>query len=242
MDVGLSSAACPDLDLASLLTACGYRRLVALELVAGHGHGLSPSSPPEAIRSAREAAAAAGIALAAYRAASVEEAFAPETAALGAALGAPVVLPAGLAFEEAALAAALEHYRTARAALAVGHRSDASRVQTLRDLADGAPEGTLRLTWEVSPFADSLGTAIPTVIRAAGPYLRQVRLLGGGPEAARQEGRGFGVLMAQLALVRFGGVLFLAPSASSEIRAWAGWLGLRQSAAARTGEALAHAT
>lgn len=56
------------------------------------------------------------------------------------------------------------------------------------------------------------------------PDLQHLTLCGGGPEAAQFEGRGIGVLMAQLALMNYGGVLALAPSSSAVLPVWRTWL------------------
>jgi hypothetical protein len=62
---------------------------------------------------------------------------------------------------------------------------------------------------------------------AAEVALRYIRFIGGGPEAALQEGRGIGTLMGRLALAGYNGAVILAPSATRYRVAWESWLGRR---------------
>src|SRR5690606_15891059 len=109
--------------------------------------------------------------------------------------------------------------------LLVAHGSDPDDVGTLRRAVDLAPGGALGLGWEVDPGAEDVTGRITTVLRAAGPHLRHIRLLGGGPEAVQHEGRGIGALMARLALSGYDGPLALAPSTARYRTAWSAWLG-----------------
>jgi hypothetical protein len=80
--------------------------------------------------------------------------------------------------------------------------------------------------WQVDHTCpDPVGDAAR--IQRAGLDIGYVRLVGGGPEAAMQEGRGIGPLMGTLALSGFAGALILTPSSQRYRVAWAAWLGRR---------------
>src|SRR5690606_10272033 len=158
--------------------------------------------------------------------ATVAEALHVNAVRLSATLGAPVVAGCesdGVA--EGALLSAAAAYALAGGALLVAHGSDPAEVRRLRRTIEYAPPGALGLAWEVDPSAEDVSARIPALLRAAGPYLRHIRLLGGGPESVQHEGRGIGPLMAHLALAGYDGPLALAPSTARYRTAWSAWLG-----------------
>ncbi|HEX6940859.1 MAG TPA: hypothetical protein VF158_15690 [Longimicrobiales bacterium] len=224
MRLALSTEAAPELPLADLVAACVRRGLAALELVDGDGHGLSPARPAEARERLRTALAGSGITVAAFRARSLERACSAEMAAFAAAIGAPVVAPAGTAGDEVLEAARV--YAGAGAMLLLAHGADPERVEALRALVEAAPAGSLGLAWDVEP-AEELSPVVAPVLQAAGPWLRHIQLRGGGPEAMGQEGRGIGVLAARLTLAGYDGTMALAPSTPRYRYAWGAWLGRR---------------
>lgn len=220
MRLVLSSAAAPDLALADLVAAGVRRGLPALELVSGDAHGVAAYLAADTLRSL---VARAGGEVAAFRAAGAREARSPAAARLSAELGAPVVAPRG-AFVPGDVPGLARVYADAGGTLLLTHGSDPAEALALRWAAEGAPGGSVGLAWEVRPGADEPGDA-RGVLDAAGGLLRLVRLHGGGPESAAQEGQGIGALMARLALGRWAGPLVLAPSTPAYRRAWSAWLG-----------------
>src|SRR5690606_11406661 len=104
MRLTLSTAAAQDLTIPELLEACRLRGLAGLELVAGHAHGIGPGTDLREIAEARAAAAEAGVVIAAYRAASRNQAMGEGAARLSVALSAPVVVPASEVMDDDAIA------------------------------------------------------------------------------------------------------------------------------------------
>lgn len=223
MRLGLSSAAAPDLALAELVAAGARRGLSALELVAGDAHGVSTHLAADALRSVRTAAREGGVEVVAFRASGALEIRSAAAVRLSAELGVPVVAPHGAVAPDGVKALARQ-YADAGGSLLLAHGSDPGEALALRRAAERASEGSVGLAWELRPGADDprVGSG---VLEVAGSLLRLVRLHGGGPESAAQEGRGIGALMARLALGRYAGPLVLAPSTPAYRRAWSAWLG-----------------
>lgn len=226
MRLALSSAAAPDASLEELLDACVRRGIDALELEEGHGHGLDPGTTHhEAAADAAARARAFGVALAGFRLAMPlpDPDDAPALAAFGGALGAPLLVPlhgpaaerSGAGREGAELVRALDRAGARAVAVVVG-----GGVEDVTDPA--AP-----LAWDADPTRAPLSAAAARLLEGLGPRLVHVRLLGGGPEASQQEGRGVGALMARLALAGFGGTIALAPSSARYRVIWDAWLGRR---------------
>ena len=88
-------------------------------------------------------------------------------------------------------------------------------------------DGGFEVAWDADGWGGDLGLAGARLLALAGPWLRHIRIAGGGPEAALQEGRGVGALMARLALAGYDGVLILSPGAPAYRVAWETWLGQR---------------
>lgn len=216
MRLGLSSAAAPALALEELAAACARRGLAALELVSGDAHGVAPGSPLPDV-------AGCGVDVVAFRASGAWEARSEAAARLSAELGAPVVAPRGSVLPDEVAALGRLYAREGGRVL-LAHGSDPAEALALRWAAGGASAGSVGLAWEVRPGVEERGDA-RGVLDAAGSLLALVRLHGGGPEAAGQEGQGIGALMARLALGRYAGPLVLAPSTPAYLRAWSAWLG-----------------
>lgn len=213
MRLGLSSAAATDADIDALLASCARRGLAVLELRDEDAHGVSD------VESARAAAVLAsdfGVAIAAIRAAA--SADVDQVAALAAQLEAAVLVAAG---------SLEDRVSDTRRLLARG-------VQALVEVSGpadgwlGALEGAdTDVAWQIDQAVTDLAGDVQRVLRAMPGRLRYVRLLGGGPETATEDGRGIGALMGQLALARFDGPLVVAPSSPRYHVAWGAWLGRR---------------
>ena len=213
MRLGLSSAAATDADIDALLASCARRGLAVLELRDEDEHGVSD------VESARAAAVLAsdfGVAIAAIRVAA--SADVDQVAALAAQLEAAVLVAAG----------SLEDR------VSDTRRLVARGVQALVEVSGpadgwlGALEGAdTDVAWQIDQAVTDLAGDVQRVLRAMPGRLRYVRLLGGGPETAMEDGRGIGALMGQLALARFDGPLVVAPSSPRYHVAWGAWLGRR---------------
>jgi hypothetical protein len=221
MRLGLSSAAAPDADLEELTAACIRRGLAGVELRHGdaHGVGIERNALDRAAALAR--AAAAGIAITGYR---VDEAGDPlRLARLATSLDTPLLLDG--ADEDRAVAARLEaalrlQDRGAAAAVVVRGAGAVRQAQVIA--AAGVP-----VAWDADPGSVPLAPLAERLLGDCAEALRHIRLIGGGPETAVQEGRGVGALMGRLALGGYAGELVLAPSAAGYHIAWQNWLGRR---------------
>lgn len=208
MRLSLSSAAAPDASLAELLAASVRRGFGALELDLVHSHGVNLESAHADLDAARSQFQYAGIEICGISGLSLERSDVCTAVDIAADLEAPLILREDLLSEAAG----------GRAELLTRHRTDVEQVQDLVEKYD------LGLAWDFRPEEDDPG-AVPEVIAAAGSRLKYVRLYGGGPEAARQEGHGVGAFMARLTLARYGGPLVLTPSTTKYHYAWGAWLG-----------------
>lgn len=230
MRIGLSSAAAPDASLEELFDACGRRGLPALELEAGHGHGLDVGDPDAA--NAVEAAvraAASGVVLSGYRVGhdgvvdpAVRASDVDAMTSFALRLGAPLIVPVDLALS-------LTRSRIADGAqlLAALPAGDGAAAGLDRLDAAGPVGAALSVAWDVDPASGDVSLLAPEIMGRTGRRLRHIRLLGGGPEGSAQEGRGVGSLMARLALAGFGGTVALAPSSDRYRVVWGAWLGRR---------------
>lgn len=226
MYLGLSTEAAPDADLAAVVRGCVRRGLRAIELVAGHAHGLSVASSRSAVREARRVLDGEGITQRVFRPATVADALSEAAAELGGRLDAAVVLPGpGVDIVAGSLAAAARNYAMAGSTLLLPHGTDPAEADACRRHAMSCGTSPVALSWDADPAAGPLAAAAADVLAAAGPLLRHVRLRGSGPEAAGSEGRGIGALLSRLALQHYDGVLILAPSAPETLPVWRLWLG-----------------
>jgi hypothetical protein len=208
MRLALSSAAAPDATLGELAAAARRRGLRALELQAGHGHGLLADASP--VPEAAQLLRGQGIEAVVLHSGEPDRVKAA-IAALGG-LVVTVVVPAGC-----------ERAGPGRPGV-----STAAEFEDPAELLGAATHGaTTSFSWTVRPGACELESAAAIVIRSLAGRLRHVRLHGGGPEASAQEGQGVGALMRELALAGFEGTLALAPSSPRYRVVWATWLGRR---------------
>lgn len=217
MRLGLCSGADADAPLAALLEAGERRGLAALELRQGDGHGVTPDDPDAAAFRAVQAAER-GVPVTGFR--LVGSGSAPEALAhLSRALNAPILVDGpGDVAARADLAGALVELG-ARAALVVRGPDAVAQAR--------AADPALELAWDADPSAVALGSQAAALLDAVGGRLRHVRLHGGGPEAALQEGRGVGETMGRLALAGYDGTLALTPSSPRYRVVWQAWLGRR---------------
>ena len=218
MRLGLSSAVAPEASLDELLAACRRRGLVALELREEDGHGVGGA--PGAIRGAdaQKRAGAAGVEITGFRSRTGGEDLALARVAAGA--GAPVLVAGSCCV-------------SSRAERGAGLASvGAEIVVTLQadvpvDELERALSCECQLAWDVHVAAGNVGATAARLLDNLGDRLRHVRIIGGGPEAAMQEGKGVGELMARLALAGYDGSVILAPSSTRFRVAWQSWLGRR---------------
>jgi hypothetical protein len=214
MRLGISSATAPDASFDELLSACVQRGLGALELRAGHGHGLSAVAGEVLAADARERAAEAHIVIAGFRTDDATDA--PALAALSRALAAPVIVD-GSVFVEQRIERAL-------AIVAAGGDAVVAARGAAREWAEHVQTGT-GYVWDADPLTSDVATDLEHVLAGALPHA--IGLQGGGPESAMHEGRGVGALMGRLALAGYRGPLILAPSSTRYRVAWETWLGRR---------------
>jgi uncharacterized protein (DUF2249 family) len=115
-------------------------------------------------------------------------------------------------------------YRRASARLCVTHGTDVEEAARLVEAIERAAASCVFAAWEVRPTRENLGDA-PAVLLVTGGALRYIRMRGGGPELADQEGSGIGGLMASVALSGYDGTVTLAPTTPDRAPAWEKWLG-----------------
>ena len=216
MLLGLSSAAAPDAGLEELVDIAARRGFGALELNEGDAHGITPDSDRRAILGVLERAAGAGVRISGYRALRTGHDVA--LARLSRALGAPVLLD-GPAEAAARVARATAMDAAGAEVAVVLHGS------SVAEDAELAGSAGLPLAWDADPRLGVLDGTVQALLRRGA--LRHVRLLGGGPEAAMQDGMGVGEMMRRLAVGGYAGTLVLAPSTARFRVAWRKWLGRR---------------
>lgn len=230
MRLSLSSAAAPDADLDDLLEACVRRGISGLELEAGHAHGLTEADP-EAARTARGWMSEGGVEVVGFRLPAPSIGDVASLAVFARSLAAPLVLvPEGEGVEP--VLQALEragHLASARARVLVSldgvSAETACRADLVNRVSGVSPD--VGVAWEVDPESGDPARAARELVEGLGGSLRLIRLRGGGPETARQEGRGVGALMGTLALAGYDGPLVLAPTSPRYRVAWSAWLGRR---------------
>jgi hypothetical protein len=218
MRLGLSSAAAPDAGLDELLAACTLRGLSTLELRAGDAHGIAVAGDWSAAVSAGLAAAAeARVTIAGYR--TIAASDARQLARLSDALGCPILVS-----DEGDMGATITRAR--RISAAGGRALVLARGPALQ-WHPAITRSGLEYGWEVDASCGDVAADAELVLQQAEVALRYIRFIGGGPEAALQEGRGIGTLMGRLALAGYNGAVILAPSATRYRVAWESWLGRR---------------
>lgn len=221
MQLAVSSAVAPDLPLADLLQGCQRRGLAAVELVID---SLLPPADAELESLARRVRAVTEGGSVRIASVAILEATprVESVLALARALEVPAVFPAW-AVEGPAPQRSIAVHLSGGGRVLLLHGSDPEGVAALRARIESPIGEGAHIAWQVDPARDVPGRAAE-VLQAAGPLLRYVRLLGGGPEADRQAGLGLGTLMGRLALGRFNGPLVLAPGDAGYHRAWRSWL------------------
>lgn len=218
MRLGLSSEAAPDASLGDPIRFAQRRGLAALELRDGDAHGIAPGASALGSAAGAQAVRAAGLALSGFRTGRLEDEY--RLARLSEALGAPVLLAGPVPL--AARVARARKIRDAGGEVAVVLHGDSVVSDGIVCRAAGAT-----LAWEADPRHGSVGMMAAPLLERFADILRHIRLIGGGPEAALQDGSGIGDLMHRLALVAYAGTLILAPSTPRYSVAWQHWLGRR---------------
>lgn len=225
MRLGLSSAAAPDAGIDALVEACARRGLAVLELHAGDAHDVIDA---ESAAGARACTLGTGVAIGAWWTDAQHD-----PALLGGiarALQAPVVLADEDAVHERD-ATSVRDDLARRVALARTLGADAPVLLGVRGPADAwlaaVTDARIDFAWEIDRSVVGPAGDLTRILQAAPGRLRYVRIRGGGPESALQEGQGIGPLMAQLAITGYDGPLVVAPSSSRYRVAWSTWLGRR---------------
>ncbi len=223
MRLGLSSAAAPDAGIDALVEACARRGLAVLELHAGHAHGVVDAA---SAAGAHATTIGTGVAIGAWWT------DAPHEPALltgiAQALQAPVVLAAAAGEPDARSARA---DLAQRIALARTHGADGAVLPAVQGPADmwlaDVTDAGIDFAWEIDRSVSDPAADLTRILQHASGRLRYLRIRGGGPESAMQEGQGIGPLMAQLAINGYDGPLVVAPSSGRFHVAWSTWLGRR---------------
>jgi hypothetical protein len=223
MRLTLSSAAAPELELPELLEACARRGLAGLELVAGHAHGIAPGIESREVAKRRRELAAGEVRLTGLYLPAAGKHDAAELARLSIAFGVPLVAPVEIAGPEV-LARVAVIIAAEGGRLLLRHDTSEAAAVAAAEIVASIGTASVGTAWQIQPHLDD-PAEVAAVLAHASPYLRYIRLLGGGPEAARQTGLGVGPLMSRLALARYAGPLVLAPSDPTYHYAWRAWLG-----------------
>lgn len=207
MRLGLSSEAAPGASAAELVDTCARRGLPAVEITLGAG-----TNPLDVLEYAR----AFRVTLSGLLRTEGEDVR--ELAALSRRTAAPVIVGGNGSLEEC--------IGIARAIIAASGNA--------RVLVRGNAQGWLRtvtdahvpFAWQIDDTCDDPAGDAALIPLHAG-RIEYVRLVGGGPETALQEGRGVGAVMRTLALAGYDGPLILTPSSQRFRVAWSAWLGRR---------------
>ena len=212
MRLGLSTDAAPGASADEIIAACARRGLAAVEVTLAGG-------------SAGSAECAAAI-TAACRGSDVQPAGLLSTEPLNAADGARLSLDSGA---PRIIGGSDElHVRIDRALRVLNHGGNALVLVTgpADQWLAAVDTATVGVAWQVDATCIDPAADAARLLQRRG-RLVYVRLVGGGPETAMQEGRGIGALMRQLTLAGYTGPLILAPSSSRYHVAWSAWLGRR---------------
>ncbi|HEX6693232.1 MAG TPA: hypothetical protein VF035_00875 [Longimicrobiales bacterium] len=204
----MSSAAAPGASVAELVSACSARGLSALEIVVGH---------EDVYQLAREIVASLDHGVRISGLLSHDSDDAPSLSALARVTATPVIVA-----DACELSERIERVR------AITSRGGEALV-----LVRGPVEKWLetviatqvRFAWQVDATCAHPADDATRILGRAG--IEYVRLVGGGPESAMQEGKGIGALMRTLTVACYDAPLILTPSSPSYRVAWAAWLGRR---------------
>ena len=211
MRLGLSSDAARDAPAADLLAICRRRGLSALEITAGAGANVVEASALTAQHADTGSVALVGLLIA-------EPGDANGIAALTRRVGAPAIVAS-----DAALA---QRIRMTNDILDADGEARVLVRGNAADWIDIVVASGLPFSWQIDDtWTDPPADAAFILQRVA--RIEYVRLVGGGPETALQEGRGVGAVMRTLALSGYSGPLILTPSSQRFRVAWSAWLGRR---------------
>jgi hypothetical protein len=208
MRLGLSSAAAPGASVAELVTACSARGLSALEIVVEH---------EDVYQLAREIVAAQDHGVSISGLLSRDSTDAPSLSALARVTGTPVIVA-----DDCELKDRIDRVR------AVTTRGGEALVLVrgpLEKWLDSVIASRVRFAWQVDHTSAHPAEDADRILEQG--RIEYVRLVGGGPESAMQEGKGIGALMRRLTLAGCDAPLILTPSSPSYRVAWAAWLGRR---------------
>jgi len=221
MQLALSSAAAPDLDLPALLDLCARRGLAGVEWQIGPaGRPPSTGGLPGTVRRLADPTGTAR--LLAFRAERSNITSLDHLARAAGRIAVPAILKWPNALD--GLDRAADLFRAAGARLLLQVDSDPGRAEAIAASIEALGPDVLGLAWDVRPGLDR-PAAPREILEIAGARLRHVRLFGGGPESVSQTGQGIGTLMARLTLARYTGALVLTPSTRRFHEAWSRWLG-----------------
>jgi hypothetical protein len=210
MRLGLSSEAAPDASVEELVATCARRGLSALELTLGAD--IEPDRVLRHVHDAQDAAVQVSGFL------SAAAGYAHQLSALSRRAAAPIVVngSSGLRGRLTFARSIAEH----------GGRALALVQGPADRWLDPVLDAGLGFAWQVDDTCSDPAGDAELILREAGS-IEYVRLVGGGPEAALQEGRGVGALVRCLTLSGYTGPLILTPSSRRYRLAWAAWLGRR---------------
>lgn len=218
MRTALSSAAVPRASLDELVAALARHGLAALELRSGDEHGVSPSTPTEALDNAARQLLAAGVEVTGFLDESTEP---PQgITQLVRALDTVWLLSSELPLSKRLELAGWARANDTPVAVVVGGANADSEAQAVRNAG-------FDIVWQAHPVEVSLAEMSEKVMQASGDSLLGVQLCGGGPEGTLHEGRGIGTVMARLAIAGFSGSLTLTPSDRKYHVLWDTWSGRR---------------
>jgi hypothetical protein len=211
MQLGVSSDADPQATLAELGAACLRRGLAALELRVRDDGTATDMLRQALAREAQESPRIAGL--------LGSSAALQPLADLAATLRAPLVV------EAADHAGALQG---ANRLAALGATALPLMTGRAAEWLPAVAASGQDFAWQIDDaVADPAADVARMLEQGAAPAY--IRLVGGGPEAVMQHGRGVGAVMRHLALAGYAGPLILTPSSRRYRVAWSVWLGRRGS-------------
>lgn len=217
MRLGLSSDADSQATLDELVSACGRRGLVALELRVPGGAPVS-AGVAGAAGEWLQGAAALHTGLPDVAALLVDTLHADPVAERCAGMGTPLVL--------AGDASPAERRAAATRLVAAGHVVYPLMEGPASSWLDDALAAGVPVAWQIDGTCTDPGRDLRGILEQRG-LLAYVRLVGGGPEATEQGGRGIGAAMTRLAVSGYSGPLILTPSSRRYRVIWSTWLGRR---------------
>ena len=218
MRLGVSSAAAPDASFHELVEICARRGLTSLELREADAHGVSGAPTGIGGAQAQEHARSHGVGISAIRSSVGGEDLALARVALSA--RASVIVEGGCCVSSRLDRADGLSSVGAEVAIAVDGSISGEELTRITSRGFG-------VAWDAELSTGDLGRIGARMLDALESRLAHIRVLGGGPEAAMQEGRGVGELMGRLALASYAGTVILAPSTPRYRVAWERWLGRR---------------